>query len=78
MKIRRKKIVIVLMAACVSVSGLLAAPAYEAQAMASETEAVMPMAYAYIWKYKIENGVTYKRLYNQSTKRWVGNWIRCK
>mgnify|MGYP006964309078 CR=1 FL=1 len=77
MKIRTKKIAIVLMAACISVSGLLAAPAYEVHAMASETETVMPMADKLVWKYKIINGVMYKRLYNQSTKKWVGNWIKC-
>lgn len=78
MKIRTKKIAIVLMAACISVSGMLAAPAYEIHAMASETESVMPMADTYVWKYKIINGVMYKRLYNQSTKQWAGNWIKCK
>lgn len=78
MKIRSKKIALVLLAASISVSGLLAVPSYEAHAMASETETVMPMADTLVWKYKIENGVMYKRLYNQSTKQWVGNWIRCK
>lgn len=78
MKIRRKKMALVLLAASITVSGMVAVPMHEAHAMASETETVMPMAYTYVWKYKIENGVTYKRLYNQSTNRWVGNWIRCK
>lgn len=27
------------------------------------------------WKYKIENGKLYKRLYNASKDEWIGNWI---
>lgn len=29
------------------------------------------------WRYKIENGKTYKRLYDCTNRRWVGNWILC-
>lgn len=29
------------------------------------------------WRYKSENGILYKRLYNYTTNCWVGNWIRC-
>lgn len=28
-----------------------------------------------VWKYKIMNGKLYKRKYNQTTKKWIGNWI---
>lgn len=27
------------------------------------------------WRFKTENGKTYKRLYNYTTKKWIGNWI---
>lgn len=27
------------------------------------------------WRYKVENGKTYKRLFNYSTNQWVGDWI---
>ena len=27
------------------------------------------------WVYKTENGKLYKRLYNKSSKNWVGDWI---
>lgn len=27
-------------------------------------------------RYKTENGVLYKRLYNYSTNTWIGNWQR--
>ncbi|MDE6608213.1 MAG: hypothetical protein K2K54_10735 [Lachnospiraceae bacterium] len=27
------------------------------------------------WRFKIENGKIYKRLYNYSTETWIGDWI---
>lgn len=27
------------------------------------------------WRYKYINGHVYKRLYNVSTKEWIGDWI---
>lgn len=27
------------------------------------------------WRYKNINGKLYKRLYNATTKKWIGNWI---
>lgn len=29
------------------------------------------------WRYKIVNGVLYKRLFNATTGQWIGDWIRC-
>lgn len=29
-----------------------------------------------VWRYKKINNVLYKRQYNQSTKKWIGLWIR--
>lgn len=37
---------------------------------------VEPTAAEIVWKYKIENGVVYKRQYNTATKEWIGDWIR--
>ena len=28
------------------------------------------------WKYKLINGVLYKRLYDYTNKKWIGDWIR--
>lgn len=28
------------------------------------------------WRYKYFDGILYKRLYNYSTGKWVGNWIK--
>lgn len=33
---------------------------------------------SYIWKYKVINGVLHKRLYNQVTNQWIGDWIPMK
>lgn len=27
------------------------------------------------WRFKMENGRLYKRLYNYSTEQWIGDWI---
>ena len=35
------------------------------------------MSDKFVWKIKVVNGVTYKRLYNETKKVWVGDWIRC-
>lgn len=29
-----------------------------------------------VWKYKVINGVLYKRLYDRTNGKWIGNWIR--
>lgn len=29
-----------------------------------------------VWKYKSINGKMYKRLYNKTTGKWIGDWIR--
>ena len=28
------------------------------------------------WKYKLQNGILYKRLYNYTTGKWEGPWIK--
>lgn len=38
-------------------------------------DAIEPQSYALRWIYKIEDGKKYKRLYNASTRNWVGDWI---
>lgn len=29
------------------------------------------------WIYRTIDGQTYKRLYNYTTKEWIGDWILC-
>lgn len=36
---------------------------------------VSPQSDALIWRYKIENGKIYKRLYNATKNAYIGNWI---
>lgn len=28
-----------------------------------------------VWRYKTINGKLYKRKYNTSTKKWIGDWV---
>ncbi len=37
---------------------------------------ISPASHSIIWKYKTVNGVLYKRKYNQTTKQWIGKWIK--
>lgn len=77
MKNKVKKMLVVLMFLPVMCTGILLMPQQEAYAMANNEEEIMPLADVIVWKYKIENGVMYKRQYNQTKKCWVGNWIKC-
>ncbi len=77
MKNKVKKMLIVLMFLPVMCTGILLMPQQEAYAMANNEEEIMPLADIIVWKYKVENGITYKRQYNQTKKCWVGGWIRC-
>lgn len=36
---------------------------------------IAPLSDHLIWIYKTENGKRYKRLYNASTRTWIGDWI---
>lgn len=33
-------------------------------------------AYDIRWVYKIENGITYRRQYNYTLNKWIGEWER--
>lgn len=37
---------------------------------------VSPLSPKIDWRYKVINGILYKRLYDYTNKRWIGNWIR--
>ena len=50
----------------------LSAKAYSAPVTES---AIQPRADDIQYRYKIENGKMYKRLYNYSVCAWIGNWI---
>lgn len=40
-----------------------------------ESETV-PQSSKIVWKYKVINGVLYKRKYNTTKKEWIGGWIK--
>lgn len=29
------------------------------------------------WRYKVSNGILYRRQFNQTTGEWIGNWEVC-
>ena len=37
---------------------------------------IHPTSSTFVWKYKIQNGIMYKRKYNQIRKQWIGDWIK--
>lgn len=77
MKIKGKKLVLVLLCAIVTCTGILLMPQPEVYAKANSEAEIMPLADIIVWKYKTENGVMYKRQYNCTKQCWVGGWIRC-
>lgn len=36
---------------------------------------ISPQSDDIVWCYKKVNGKTYKRKYNRTTEKWIGNWI---
>lgn len=41
----------------------------------SKEESQIGKANRYVWKYKEINGKIYKRLYDLTENRWIGDWI---
>ncbi len=68
------KLVGLMGAACLS-AGMFFCPATALPAQAAEAETIMPYSDIIEWRYKIEDGKVYKRLYNYSTASWIGEWI---
>lgn len=70
-----KKIVVMGGLFCFGLS-ILCCPSTTITAQAStDTSIVEPNSDILLWRYKIEDGKMYKRLYNSSTGNWVGDWI---
>lgn len=46
-----------------------------AQAASPSETVVQPRQQRIEYRYKIEDGKLYKRLYNYSTGEWIGDWI---
>ncbi len=42
----------------------------------STTTEISPKANDIVWKFKLVNGVLYKRQYDYTRNQWIGDWIR--
>lgn len=42
-----------------------------------ESKIAVPFADIIGWRYKSENGNVYRRQYNYSQEKWIGNWELC-
>lgn len=42
----------------------------------SDSSEITPFSADIGWKFKTINGVLYKRLYNYTTREWIGDWIK--
>lgn len=77
----KEKIFIILLAVLIlsgNIEGnVLASQATSQESLAIEQNyAISPRAEIIDWRYKVVNGVLYKRLYNYTRQEWVGKWIR--
>lgn len=41
----------------------------------SDTGVVSPLSHVITWRYKVEDGKIYKRLFNATTQTYIGEWI---
>lgn len=48
---------------------------YSMPAMTVSASEIQPLSDDIRWVFKTENGKKYKRLYNHTTKTWIGEWI---
>lgn len=61
---------------CVVVLGGNGVQAYAySPSLDSNTSSFSPQADIIEWRYKVENGKLYKRQYNCTLDKWIGNWI---
>lgn len=51
-------------------------PVYAEEYMTARSGGVILKASRIVWKYKVENGILWKRKYNVDMERWIGDWIR--
>lgn len=69
-----RTLVILLM--CVVISGGNGVQVYAYSPLVnSNTSSFSPQADIIEWRYKVENGKLYKRQYNCTLDKWIGNWI---
>ena len=78
MKNIKKLAVVCAMAQCLALSVAYVVPAAEAATYSSTDNQSARFGDEYTWYYKKENGILYKRLYNNSVGGWESDWIFVK
>lgn len=53
----------------------VSASSYNEYSISTATEGIHTLSNNIGWRFKTVNGKTYKRLYNYSKNKWIGDWI---
>lgn len=81
MKNKKKKITLILASALFSTLALFQANSIESYAYTgaekSSTTEVITYSQEIDYRYKVEDGKLYRRLYNYYTQQWIGEWELC-
>lgn len=75
---RLNKLILLFLFGFISISGSIVSAqdtSNEPSIVVSEEDSSVYSGDVIVWKYKTMNGKLYKRKYNQTTKKWIGNWI---
>lgn len=76
MKHNKKKLIILAGIACFGMAVLFSpATTLTTEAAVSSGATADPCADSISYRYKVENGKLYRRLYNYTTETWIGDWI---
>lgn len=41
-----------------------------------KSSSITPYSHDIRWRYKMINGILYKRQYNYTTNKWIGSWVK--
>lgn len=75
-KLRKGIVYLITLAIMLSVSPISTTSAFAAPNYAnSSNQGISTYSHEIIWVYKIENGIMYKRQYNTTTGKYIGDWI---
>jgi len=80
----RKKIIVILISSFLVLSNSVLTIQAQAKSIIeisscidSQDDYIEPKADKIGWRYKVQNGILYKRQYNYTRERWIGDWIPC-
>ncbi len=81
MKNKKKKVTLILASAFLSALVLFQANSIESYAYTgaekASTAEVITYSQEIDYRYKVEDGKLYRRLYNYYTQQWIGEWELC-